>query len=195
MVRLQLTKERKILLISGAILLLGGLFYRFSADISDFGAGDELAVKQKAIAKYQHALQEKKILEKNLLNLEKLLKRAESVLLRRDTAALAAVDIQNNLQNIAGRTGAKIDSMRVLKPKKNETENYLVIPVQCSIKASMRQIKEVLYQIESSSRLFRIQDLRLKTINRRDSDDVILATITVAGYMAVSPTIEAKTKP
>ncbi len=189
---LQLSKERKIILLVGSILLAAGILYRFSSSLTQFGSGEEIAVKQKAISKYQHSLHEKKELAQSLFELEKQIKRAEAVLIKRETVSLAMVDVQNRLQKIAGRAGVEIRTMRILKPQKTDDNNYQTVPVQCSFKGSMRQLKEIMYQIEDSSVLLRISDLRLKSINQDGATDLVQATVKVEGYMPVPPSLEEK---
>ena len=83
-----LNRERKILLISGVVLLLAGAVYRFSPDIpSVFSGSDEMSVKEKELMKYREVLQEKNRLEATLISAERELARAEAGLLPQKTSA------------------------------------------------------------------------------------------------------------
>ncbi len=91
---LKLSKERKIILIAGGLLLLIGVVYRFSGDIPwPFGNDEVISLEARKIGKYRAMVGQKdrleKLLRKNRVNLE----RAEQMLLSGDTAALAAATL------------------------------------------------------------------------------------------------------
>lgn len=142
----------------------------------------EIAVKQRKLAKYHKALREKKDLEARLASLNRTLGRLESRLLTGDTPALAAVDIQNLLNGIAGRRAIDIKTMRVLKPDGEDQNKYMVIPVEFSITSTVRQLKEVLYRIESSPKYLTINNIRI-TAPKLQQPEQIKSTLTVAGFM------------
>ncbi len=184
-----MTKERKYILICGAILLICAAIYRFAPDFEGFDSLEqEIALKEKKLKKYHQILQESGELNTKLNSLNRTLDRVESKLLSGQTPALAAVDIQNILNDIAGRTGVEINTMRVLKPKdESEEENpvgnqYLAIPVQITINATTRQLKEILYKIENSLKLLRITDMRIRLTNVKQVEK-IYSTLTVEGFM------------
>ncbi|QTA84509.1 type II secretion system protein GspM [Desulfonema magnum] len=183
-----MTRERKYILIGGMILLLLGAIYRFSPDVGDFQLlGDEIAMKERKVVKYRLMAQKRNELDARLISLNRAIERAESGLLTGETPALAAVDIQNILNDIGGRSEVEIQSMRILKPKKPDKDSpakgrYLSIPVQITLNANIRQLKEVLYSIETSSKLLRISDMRVRVRNIRQTEQ-IYSTLTVEGFM------------
>lgn len=179
-----MNKERKIILIVGAILLLIGAIYRFGPDPESlFSANKEIELKTKKLARYRQLVQERNSLEEKRLALTRTLERAESALLTGDTPALAAVDIQNLINDIAGRSDIDIRTLRVLKPPEDEEESYLMaIPVQVSLTGEIRQLKQLLYRIVSASKILKITELRIRAVNPR-KPEAIQATFTVSGYM------------
>jgi hypothetical protein len=178
-----LNRERKILLICGMVLLLAGAVYRFSPDIPSFLSGsDERSFKVKELMKYREVLREKKRLEVTLLSAERELARAEAGLLPQETPALAAADIQNMLNNIAEQRHIHIESIRVLKPKPTENGDYITIPLEVIMTASIRQIKDVLFFIENSQRLLKITAMRIRLTNIRNPEQ-IYCSFTVEGFM------------
>jgi Tfp pilus assembly protein PilO len=114
--------------------------------------------------------------------LNRIIENAESGLLEGKTPALGAVDVQNILKEITDKNDMEVLTMRVMKPENKEEDIYMIIPVQITIRCSVRQLKEVIYQIESSSRLLRISDCRIRVIRGRVEGQV-QATLTVQGFM------------
>lgn len=183
-----MTTERKYILIGGAILLLLGAVYRFYPDTEMFQPmGGDIALKERKIIKYRQMVQERNKLNAELISLNRALERAESGLLTGETPALAAVDIQNILNDIANRAQVQVQAMRVLTPEESDKESpekalYLKIPVQITLISGTRQLKEVLYQIETSLKFLKISEMRVRVNNLRDAEK-IYSTLTVEGIM------------
>ncbi len=178
-----MTRERRYILIGGAILLLIGAVYRFYPDIrGSFSFESEIALKRKHLAKYQQMMQERETLEAGIADLEEQLKMVETGLLSGETPAIAAVDIQNALTEIAGQNEIEIRSMQVMKPAGQNDAPYLSVPVQISFETNASGLKNVLYGIETSPKTLRVSDLRIRVVRRGDPDR-IQATFTVTGYM------------
>jgi Tfp pilus assembly protein PilO len=182
MLKLEKDGRRKYLLAAVAGLLAIALLSQFFPGLRVGETSDEIAVKQRKLAKYHEALREKKDLEARLTALNRTLDRLESRLLTGDTPALAAVDIQNLLNGIASRSAIDIRTMRVLKPNDEDQNKYIVIPVEFSITSTVRQLKEVLYRIESSPKYLTINNIRISAPKLQQPEQ-IQSTLTVAGFM------------
>lgn len=184
--KFSLTRERKYILIGGAILLFFGLMYRalpLFQGIYDGGA--QIAAKEKQLAKYQRAIEEGEELKRRLAALTSALKRGEFGFLTGRTPSLAAVDMQNILNAITAKSGVEIKSMRVLKAAKQDDTKYLSIPVKFSIVPTVRQMKEILYGIETSGKYLMVRDIRI-TAPRRKGREQLRVDMTVAGFMKES---------
>ncbi|MFO7839166.1 MAG: type II secretion system protein GspM [Desulfosalsimonadaceae bacterium] len=179
-----MTRERKYILIAGALLLSLGLIYRFYPVVADFfSVSETVAVKKEQIHKYQKVIAGKKGLQKQKKMLEKRLKTLEKSLLTGTTASLAAVNVQDFIKKIADTEGIDIRSMRVLNPESEKEESkYMMIPVRFSITSGVRQFTNLLWQIESAPRLLIIQELSLDSLASQKPGK-IRATVTVAGVM------------
>lgn len=183
MMKFSLTKERKYILIGGAILLFFGLVYKvypLFQGITNESA--QIAVKEKHLVKYQQSIEEGKILQKRLTALTAALEQGESGLLRGKTPSLAAVDMQNILSAIAQKSDVQISSVRVLKPVKEEDSSYLSVPVRFSLTLSTRQLKEILYGIAISDRYLTVREIRINA-PRRKGRDQLRVDLTVDGFM------------
>lgn len=178
-------KNRKYLLIAGALLLLFALIYRALPVIQDlWPKGDEIALKHKHLAKYRQVVGEKDAVETRLAALKKNVKQGESGLLRGKTPALVAADIQKILHDLAKKSKVEIKRVRVLKAVELEQGDYLSVPVQLNINADIRQLKEILYRIEASQKYLTVKKMKIKVITRRrGKQGLINSDITVHGFL------------
>ena len=148
-------KRRRYLLIAGGVLLLFGLAFWLYPFLEGIQGGEtDIAAQRKRIAKYRQTVKERGELEARLASLSKSLERAETGLLTGKTAALAAVDVQNVLNEIALGSGVEIKSMQVLKSPQKDSDMYISIPIQFNVSATIRQLKDILYKIEASPKFF-----------------------------------------
>ena len=183
MIRLQMNRERKIILIVGGILLLLGIAYRFMPSLDLFIPDrNETAIKQSRIERYEQKIAQKKSLEQQKLRLSKTFERLKIGLLQGKTASLAAVAMQNRLNDISDVLNLNITSMRVLKEVKIENTDIVAIRVQFSVDLSMRQLKRLLYKIETSDSYLHIENMQLRASRMTDAEK-ITANLTVVGYL------------
>jgi hypothetical protein len=120
------------------------------------GGQTDIAAQKKRVAKYRQTVKGRGELEARLVSLNKSLEQVEAGLLTGKTAALAAVDIQNILNEIALGSGVEIKSVQVLtsQNQKQDAELYISVPVQFTVSATIRQLKDILYKIEASPKFF-----------------------------------------
>ena len=150
-------KRRRYLLIAGAVLLLFGFaFWLFPFFEGIQGGQTDIAAQKKRVAKYRQTVKGRGELEARLVSLNKSLEQVEAGLLTGKTVALAAVDIQNILNEIALGSGVEIKSVQVLtsQNQKQDAELYISVPVQFTVSATIRQLKDILYKIEASPKFF-----------------------------------------
>ena len=178
-----MSKERKYLLMGGGVLLVLGVLYRFFPVIQDLKpAGSEIIFKKQQIAKYCQKIQKGKNLESRRIALNRNLGRAESGLLAGETPALAAVDIQNILSDITRKIDIEIKTMRVIKSIDIENMNYVSIPVRFTLNSTVRQLKDLLYQIETSNKFLIISKMKIRNTSGKQPEQ-ISSTITVSGLL------------
>lgn len=183
MMKFALTRERKYILIAGAILLFFGLAYKLYPLVQGItGENVQIAIKEKQLVKYRQSIEEGKQLQKRLEALTRALKKGESGLLRGKTASLAAVDMQNILSAITQKSDVQIRSVRVLKPVKKEGASYTSVPVRFSLSLTTRQLKEILYGIAISNRHLTVREIRISA-PRRKGRDQLRVDLTVDGFM------------
>jgi hypothetical protein len=180
---IKINKERKYILIGGAVLLFFGLIYRFYPSIHGLvSISDEIAIKKNHIEKYINVVNQRDRIDKERLNLNRILNRVESGLFTGETPSLAAVELQNILNDIAHANNIKINTMQVLKETESGEHNYINIPVRFSFNSNLLQLKEILYEIEASPKLLIITEMNVD-LPRRKQEGEIRSTITVQGVM------------
>ncbi len=180
---IKITKERKYILICGALVLFFGMIYRFYPNIHGlFSVSDEIAVKKNHIVKYLNVVNQRDRINTERVNLNRTLNRLESGLFTGKTASLAAVELQNMLNEIAHTNNVKIKTMQVLKETEPGEQIYIKIPVRFSFNSNVLQLKEILYEMAVSPKLLIITAMNID-LTRRKLEGNIRATITVQGIM------------
>lgn len=111
------------------------------------------------------------------------LKKAEDNLLSGDTAALAAVDIQNTIRQIAEQFGLEIQTFEILKTEGDESSPYAQVPVRFVFRSTIRQAIDAFYRIESSPKLLIVTGMKISEENRLKPGQ-IKVTLTISGLMA-----------
>jgi hypothetical protein len=183
MLKFDISKKRKYLFMGGGLLLLLGVLYRFFPTIHDLKPADsEIILKKQQIAKYRQKIQKRKNLESRLTALNRHLRQSESGLLAGETPALAAVDVQNILSDITRKIDIEIKTMRVIKSIDLKNMNYVSIPVQFTLKSTVRQLKDLLYQIETSNKFLIINNMKIRNRSGKQPDQ-IESTVTVSGML------------
>jgi hypothetical protein len=182
-------KKRRYVLIAGAVLLFCGLAFWLFPYLERIQGGEtgNIAAQKKRVAKYQQTVKGRGELEGRLVSLNKSLERAEAGLLTGKTAALAAVDIQNTLNEIVIGSGVEIKSVQVMKSQnqnqKQDANLYISIPVQFTVSATIRQLKDILYKIEASSKFFLTVERIGISVSGAGGPGQMRCDITVSGIM------------
>ncbi len=180
---IKINKERKYILIGGAVLLFFGMIYRFYPNIHGIvSVSDEIAIKKNHIVKYLNIVNQRERINKERINLNRILNRMESGLFSGKTPSLAAVELQNMLNEIAHTNNVKIKTMQVLKETEPGEQIYIKIPVRFSFNSNVLQLKEILYEMAVSPKLLIITAMNID-LTRRKLEGNIRATITVQGIM------------
>ena len=181
---LMIDKRRRYLLIAGAVLLLFGLaFWLFPFFEGIQGGQTDIATQKKRVAKYRQTVKGRGEIEARLASLNKSFERVEAGLLSGKTAALAAVDIQNIINEIALGSGVEIKSMQVLSSQKRDSDLYISVPIQFTVSATIRQLKDILYKIEASPKFFLTVERIGISVSGAASPGQMRVDITVAGIM------------
>jgi len=195
MISLQLRNRRKIIVAGLAVMALPAMIYLFnSINRNTHRFNEALNLKQDKLGKYRQKVLEKKVMERELLSLQTTFKQAEAALLTGKTVSLAAAEIQQIVTNITNAAGAQIMTVRILQPDRSAKEMYLAIPVEVTINSTMRQLTQLLYKLDNSTKLLSIAKLGIKSragrsrLVRGVSTANLITTLTVEGFVKTEET-------
>lgn len=184
---IQLDRRRKYAIVIFTLLLVAGAAYRFVPDwIDKLSPDEEIAVKERTLARYSEEVVASRDMEARLKTLEKAVQEAERGLLDERTPSLAAASVQKILSDITQKSGVVIRTVKVLKPEELPQKGYMSIPVEIAVYANVGQLKEILYRIATDSKLLTVEDLKT-TYSTGQGIRTIRCDITVAGYMKTAP--------
>ena len=149
------------LLLIPAILLVRFVFWPLAEYLAS--SDDALAATRAQIARYQALLNELPALQAAAARLERD-RPLVPYLLTGSNRALAAADLQRRLQEAAEKHGVTILSLRVKTPM---TDGILErISVEARLRAGIRELRDLLHQIETARPYLFVDDL---SINVRQS--------------------------
>ena len=105
---------------------------------------------------------------KSLKALKDSLAQLESQFLSGNTTALAASDLQDIIRHITETLGLKVGSIQVIPPR--ESGAYLEIPIRIQFNANIKQLLEILYQLENHQKLIFIPEMEIDASRRNLND-------------------------
>jgi len=174
--------QRKHIVIALAILTLFAFAYRFYPFFEEMvSPGKEIELKERRLIKYRKMIESGENIDKQRDSLNNTLRELESRLLAGKTPALAAVEIQKIVEEIAGKSGVQIGLVNVLKPEELEPRYYLRIPLEFHIFPTMRQLKEILYRIETTEKHLNVKKMVVQEHGGKSRQ--LRCSITVTGLM------------
>jgi len=174
--------QRKHLVIALAILTLLAVTYRFYPFFEEIlSPGKEIELEERRLVKYQKTIDSGGDIDKKRDSLNNTLGELESRLLTGKSASLAAVEVQKIMEDIAGKTGVQIGFMNVLKPEDLERRLYVRVPVEFQIFPTVRQLKEILYRIETAQKSLDVKKMVIQEHGGKGRQ--LRCSITVSGLM------------
>ncbi len=180
-------RERKWILIGGMILLLMGAFYRFYPEMESLlSASQEIETAKMQLDRYRQIAGRKEAITARYTDLKNRIEQAEKGLLAGTTPAIVAVEIQNILNEIAGKSKLTIHQMQILKEQKTESGAYLRVPVQVTIDSTVRELKDMLYGIETFPKVLKVTQIQIRAQQRGRGFGRVQSTITVTGFMKMN---------
>ena len=100
------------------------------------------------------------------------------------TAPLAASELQKVVKEAAAAANVDVRSERVLPTA--DLQGLVEVPVELTVAGGIRDTVALLYQIDRTSRLLTVKDLKVRVIAVGQPRE-LLTTITVAGYLLPVP--------
>ncbi|MEK7770933.1 MAG: type II secretion system protein GspM [candidate division NC10 bacterium] len=114
-------------------------------------------------------------------------------LLKGPTPPLAASEMQKLVKEVAAAANVEVRSERILPTA--DRDGLQEVPIEITVAAGIRESMNVLDQLERTSKLLTMQDLKVRVISAGQPRD-LLTTITVSGYLlTTTPAAKPGDKP
>ena len=105
-------------------------------------------------------------------------------LLKGPTPPLAASEMQKLVKEVAAAANVEVRSERILPTA--DRDGLQEVPIEITVAGGIRESMNVLDQLERTSKLLTMQDLKVRVISAGQPRD-LLTTITVSGYLLTPP--------
>lgn len=163
---MNMTKERKIIFITGAILLTAAFIYRFNHVIQDIMVEQvKIDARKETLSRYLNISKRNRSLENEIDTLKQVINQSNSFFFNADKESLAAVDLKNILTESAEKNGINIRLIKDLPNENKSYENELMneyqpIQVQIVFSSNVNQLMKMLYDIETKEKILSIIEAR-----------------------------------
>jgi len=105
------------------------------------------------------------------------------------TPAVAASELQKIVKDMAAQAKTEVRSERILPPA--DRGELLEIPVEIAVSCEIRQLVDLLAQLEGASKLLPVQDIKVRVVNLSQPKE-LLVTLTISGF--ILPNAQGKAK-
>jgi len=140
----------------------------------------EIQQKIRFIERYYEVLNQKAYYEEKSKQNERVQKSLSRRFLEGKKPGLAAAGLQKILEGFASKTSIKIDRVRVEKHK--FTESFMVIPIEITLRSSLKNLTQFIFLIEDYEKFLVIEELKSRRINKTDPEQ-LQATILISGFI------------
>jgi ribosome-binding ATPase YchF (GTP1/OBG family) len=140
----------------------------------------EIQNKIRFIEKYYEVLNQKTYYEQKSKQNEEVQKSLSRRFLDGKKPGIAAANLQKILEGFASKSAIKIDRVRVEKHK--FTESLMIIPIEITLRSSLKNLTQFIYKVESFEKFLVIEKLNSRRINKTDPE-LLQATLLISGFI------------
>jgi ribosome-binding ATPase YchF (GTP1/OBG family) len=140
----------------------------------------EIQNKIRFIEKYYEVLNQKTYYEQKSKQNEEVQKSLSQRFLDGKKPGIAAANLQKILEGFASKSAIKIDRVRVEKHK--FTESLMIIPIEITLRSSLKNLTQFIYKVESFEKFLVIEKLNSRRINKTDPE-LLQATLLISGFI------------
>jgi len=152
-------------------------------------AGEEIALKKRALLKYEQFLQNRKAIEEDLARTSKEYEGIQQKLLSGETPQLGAANLQEIVKRLSEKNGVGIRSVRILEPKEMSVYLKVSLHVDFNPISSMVGLGQFIYDIEHYEKELMISEMDFLVFNPRMPTNV-QGSMTITGLMKKTRTKE-----
>lgn len=143
-------------------------------------ASELVPAREQVLARRMELVSRKAVIARELEATDARLHALSDRFLPASTPAVAASELQKLVKQVAMNASTEIRSERILPPV--ERGELVEIPVEVAVSAEVRQLVDILAQLEQTPKILTVQDLKIRVINVAQPKE-LLATITLSGYI------------
>lgn len=183
--------QRKVLwtVIGIAVIILTYTFGILPLVEAKKSAEEEIALKKKALLKYEEYLGNRKVFEEDLDRARKQYEGIQKTLLSGETPQLGAANLQEIVRRLSEKNGVSIRSFRMLEPKEIDSFRKVSIQIDFNPTNSMLGLGQFIYDIEHQEKELTISEMDLLVLNIRMPNHV-QGSLVISGLMKGSKTKE-----
>ena len=159
-----LSSRERVLVLASAFMVLGyvGTVYVLDPFLeSQQVVREQVEIQRQELASLRALASERGRYERRVDSLRARVAEAESVLLKENKVPVVAAEVQERIHQFGQETGVSIVRESVLRPKVHE--QLLEIPVELSVKGSLRDIHAFLYKVETNEKLLTIPQFIIRS--------------------------------
>ncbi len=152
-------------------------------------AGEEIALKKRALLRYEQFLQNRKGIEEDLARTSKEYEGFQQKLLSGETPQLGAANLQEIVKRLSEKNGIGIRSVRILEPKEMNVYLKVSLHVDFNPISSMVGLGQFIYDIERHEKELMISEMDFLVFNPRMPTNV-QGSMMITGLMKKTKTKE-----
>ena len=152
-------------------------------------AGEEIALKKRALLRYEQFLQNRKAIEEELARTSKEYEGIQQKLLSGETPQLGAAHLQEIVKRLSEKNGIGIRSVRILEPKEMNVYLKVSLHVDFNPISSMVGLGQFIYDIEHHEKELMISEMDFLVFNPRMPTNV-QGSMMITGLMKKTKTKE-----
>lgn len=190
----KITERDKLFLIGGGIFVVLYSLYTFvAAPLYSKHMGSEKKIQDKItfIEKYYAVLNQKPLYEKKDQSNREVHAKLAGRFFHETRPALVAADLQKLLEEIARESNISIERVRIDKPK--YTEQLLTIPVELTVRSSLKNLSGLIYRIENNEKFLVIEELDTRRFMTKTEPEELQTRLLVSGFIQQLETENGKT--
>ena len=147
-------------------------------------AEEDIAVKRRALIRYEEFLKNRKTIEEELDRTLKVHETFQQRLLSGETPQLGAAHLQEIVKKLAEKNGIAIRSFRILEPKEMHIYRRISLHIDFNPINSMLSLGQLIYDIENNEKQLAISEMDILVFNPRMPSN-IQGSLVISGLMKV----------
>jgi hypothetical protein len=152
-------------------------------------AGEEIALKKRALLRYEQFLQNREAIEEELARTSKEYEGVQQKLLSGETPQLGAANLQEIVKRLSEKNGIGIRSVRILEPKEMNVYLKVSLHVDFNPISSLLGLGQFIYDIEHHEKELMISEMDFLVFNPRMPSNV-QGSLIITGLMKKTKTTE-----